>query len=106
VSRSDGARLVVLAVVLGAGVACTPTCEQTCRKLLRCELDDAPRVAYDECVVACESQDHLYEDAWQDEELEKAFDEHRRCIRDATCDEIADGACYDDALFFYDTDGG
>lgn len=80
--------------------ACTPTCEQSCRKLLSCELDESPRTALEECQGACESQERLYE-SWEDDDPDNKVDrlhQQRQCIRAATCDEIAAGACFDPFL--------
>ena len=80
-------------------LGCAPTCDQVCRKtLFDCDLS-TERVALATCVDACDRQKTLYEDLWEDEQLAVAFDDHRRCLMRESCDEIADGACYDDAIF-------
>ena len=88
-----------MVVLLAYLVACTPTCEQSCHKLLDCELADSPRTAFQECKDACTSQQQLY-DSWKDDPEDKAtlLEEQRECIGASTCDEIADGVCYDEAL--------
>jgi hypothetical protein len=83
--------------MLAAG--CAPTCASVCRKAMSCELD-SPRTSTTECEDTCTHQLRLYQD-WDDEELQDAFDEQRQCIADATCDEIADGVCYDEALYVF-----
>ena len=83
-------------LVLLAG--CEPTCDRVCTRTLACGLDDAPRVSQTECEDTCNSRAALY-DAWQDEEKQDAYVAHKRCLIDASCDDIADGACYDPLLF-------
>ncbi len=85
------------ALLLAQG--CAPSCERTCRKLLRCGNLESDRVSVQECEASCQSQISLYE-GWQDERaLDRAFDAHRTCLVRSTCDEIADGACYDERLY-------
>ena len=79
---------------------CTPRCKESCVKVLDCGLDST-RVARDECVLSCQLEETLYRE-WEDKTKIKAFKAHKRCIRDSTCEEIADGACYDEELFLYD----
>lgn len=97
-------RVLLLAVLLPL-TACPPPCRQVCRKVLfDCELD-TERVALEECELACETQDALYE-LWEDERLQKLFDDHRRCVGRSSCEELADGACYEgfEDLFVFDPD--
>lgn len=78
---------------------CTPTCEQSCNKLIDCGLGSAPNVTLTECKDACEAQQDLY-DGWDDDPEDKAalLRAQRQCIGASTCDEIDAGACWDDAL--------
>ena len=89
---------VALAAVAASG--CTPTCKTTCGKLLSCELDDSPRTAESECEGACANEEALYT-AWDDQDKMDALDAERKCVSSSTCDEIAAGACYDEALFVF-----
>jgi len=57
-------------------------------------------VALDECTESCQRQDFLYQQ-WEDEEKQDRFDDHKACLKDASCDEITNGVCYDDALFVF-----
>jgi hypothetical protein len=87
-------------VVVGLAAAlagCAPDCDRSCRKLIGCGLD-SPRTAFDECVQSCESEQGLLE-SWEDDVKLSAFAEERRCIASSTCEEIADGACYDPDLY-------
>ena len=77
---------------------CAPSCEATCRKLIRCELAD--NVGALECEESCSRQDAQYE-LEEDDAAAKAFRQHRRCIAGSTCDEIEDGACYDEDVFVF-----
>lgn len=89
--------VLVAATLWGAG--CTPSCERTCRKLLKCGNLETDRVSVRECEANCEVQLGLYE-GWDDEkELDKALDQHRRCLVRSTCEEIEAGECYDDRLY-------
>jgi hypothetical protein len=75
-----------------------------CRKLLDCDLD-TQRVAFDECTTSCSSQQSLYA-TWDNQHLQQLWDDHRRCIGRSSCEEIANGACYDgyEELFPFDPD--
>jgi len=82
--------------------ACSPSCEQTCRKLLNCGNLDSQRVSLQECQASCNSQLRLF-DGWQDEdELDQAFRDHRTCLMRSSCEEIDLGECYDERLFQLD----
>lgn len=88
----------LLAVLFAGG--CTPTCEQSCHKLLSCDLTDSPRTAQQECQDACTAEESLYA-SWKDNDPDNKLDrlkEQRRCIGSSTCDEIDAGVCFDDAL--------
>ena len=79
--------------------ACTPTCERTCRKLLDCGTLDSERVSVPECEASCNAQLVMYDD-WEDEdELNEAFDLHRECLVQSTCEQVEAGECYDERLF-------
>ncbi len=88
-------------LVLGAG--CEPTCRNTCEKLLDCEdtTVDQPRVSLDECEDACEVQQALYAEDWENEQLRDGLADLKRCVRDEECDAIAEGACYDPDLYIF-----
>jgi hypothetical protein len=67
-----------------------------CRKLVACETaDNLNRL---ECEEACEREANLYE-VEDDDAMQAAFADHRRCLGAASCDEIAAGECYDEDLF-------
>ena len=86
-------------------VACPPPCKQVCKKVLfECSLD-SERLALDACEENCERQEFLYK-IWDDEVKQDLFDDHKRCIKRSTCDEIAEGVCYEDFedLFLFDVD--
>lgn len=90
--------MVCVSVVTAAG--CTPNCESSCKKVLDCGLD-SQRFSLIECEQACIVQQTVYEQ-WENDELVDAFKDHRRCLSDASCDEIAAGECYDERLFTFD----
>lgn len=82
-----------------AATACAPNCERTCRKLLDCGTLETDRVSVNECEASCTAQLTMF-NGWQDEdELNEAFDEHRRCLVQSTCDQVEAGECYDERLF-------
>lgn len=87
--------VIGVALVLGG---CEPSCEAVCNKTLACGMADAPRVSQAECEDACATRHALY-DAWDDPDKQQAFVDHKRCLMDASCDEIEDGACYDPEIF-------
>ena len=95
--RPSSVALLIAAALAAAG--CVPTCTETCDKVLDCGID-TERMSLEECVDACTRQDALYE-WWEDEAKLEAFDDHRRCVARSTSEEIADGECYEDALFVF-----
>ena len=84
--------------LLSAG--CTPRCQESCAKVLDCGLEST-RVARDECVLSCQIEETLYKE-WEDKTKIQAFKEHKRCLRESSCEEIEAGVCYDEELFLYD----
>jgi hypothetical protein len=46
-------------------------------------------------------QERLYEDAWDDPVLRDKFRAHKRCLQDESCEDIADGVCYDEDLYVW-----
>lgn len=66
---------------------------------MSCDVD-SERVAFEECEASCLGQQALYE-TWEDARKQSAFEDHRRCLMDATCDDIADGVCYDPEVFVF-----
>jgi hypothetical protein len=83
--------------------ACDPPCSRVCTKLVECGLD-TPRLSKEECELACQNQEALY-DEWEDPDLRESFREYKQCAIDKTCRAIEDGACYDEDLYaFSDTD--
>lgn len=87
-------------LLLSSLLACGPTCERTCEKILRCDNLSSERVSVEECQESCSRQQVLYE-LWEDEVKQEAFDDHKRCLVGSSCDEIADGVCYDEELFIF-----
>lgn len=91
-------------LVLGAGLVggCSPRCERVCDKLLECGEEDVlqtDRFSHDECEQSCERQGDVFV-GWEDEqEFQEAWDEHRACLIDAECGEIAEGVCFDERFF-------
>lgn len=77
--------------------ACTPRCQEVCSKVLDCGIEST-RVARGECIASCQTEQALY-DTWEDTEKQKAFKEHKRCIRSSSCEEIAAGECFDERLY-------
>jgi hypothetical protein len=67
-----------------------------CRKARKCDL--TPRLSQDECVEACDRQRTFYE-VEEDKDGREAYAAERRCIVQATCEEIQAGECYDPEVF-------
>ena len=91
-------RLLLFSVLFLA--ACGSPCERTCDKVLACEGLSSDRVSEQDCEESCKRQEILYE-LWEDEQKIEAFEEHKRCLISSSCDEIADGVCYDEELFIW-----
>lgn len=87
-----------LAVLLLAGAGCVPSCDRVCHKVRDCDL--RPRLSQVECEESCLREAALYQD-WEDDAKIEAFAAHRRCIVQATCEELDDGECYDDDIFVF-----
>ena len=83
-------------------VGCTPTCEQTCNKLLDCEGEgvQSPLMNLDECTSACAAQSNQYEDS-EHEQKQQAFDELKSCIVAETCGDLSEGVCYDEEVYVW-----
>lgn len=96
-SRTSAAVGALVLLFVGG---CVPTCKEVCNKALSCELD-SPRTPLDACIEDCERQRSLYKDWWEDEEKVDLFVEHRRCVMQSSCDELAEGVCYDEELFIF-----
>ena len=92
---------LVGAVALGCfATGCEPSCAQSCRKVIACDLE-SQRVVQDECEASCVFQERLYED-WEDEAKQDAFADHKRCLARESCDDIVAGVCYDEQIFLFD----
>ncbi len=89
-----------LPLVILLSASCAPPCSQVCRKILDCGNLDSERVAFEECELACEVQQTLYRQ-WEDEVKEQAFNEHKRCLRSESCEDIEAGVCYDEEIFIF-----
>lgn len=87
-------------LLLLALTGCTPSCDQVCDRLTACEQLEPAGTYSAQCDISCRTQESLYE-SWDDTQLQAALDAHRVCVMDATCEELADGACYDEELFVY-----
>jgi hypothetical protein len=87
-------RALTPALMLAVATACNPPCKRTCNKLLDCGNLSTDRLAVSACIEDCEKQQQLYQD-WDDEEKQDLFVAHKRCLVDASCEEIEEGVCYD-----------
>lgn len=93
------APLLSCLVVAVASIGCAPTCADACAKLESCGLQ--PEVSWLECRASCEKKYATYQ-PFDDADVREAFDAERVCLGESTCDEIADGACYDPATNPFD----
>jgi hypothetical protein len=96
------ATLTALAALLLGG--CPATCDAMCSKLDRCGFDD--RISELDCREQCGVQlevlgdkDTDDGDPAADEAARDAFRAHRVCVGNRSCDELAEGACYDPLVF-------
>lgn len=96
---------LAIAVSLCACNQVTPTCRSVCRKLTRCdEVRAADYIGTDECRDLCDVQDNYYDSIQDDEVLVtdfEAWNAYKWCVLSETCEEVADGACYDEALYAF-----
>lgn len=90
--------LLFSAALLAAG--CAPTCAEVCNKLDRCGFDETVQVV--ECRTTCERQLSFAQELEDDNAAVKAFNDHRRCIGNSSCDELEAGVCVVDDLFAID----
>jgi len=97
--------LLLLGVTVQALAGCHPTCKHVCKTLLACDEVESARVNLYECVDACNRQEALYKEEWENPSLLDAFYAENNCIVDASCEEIAAGACYDPELYPYKDTG-
>jgi hypothetical protein len=81
-------------------LACTPTCEEACRKLVECENPGTELLGVDACEEQCREQRDLYAE-WDDQQLIDAFDDSLSCYTETSCDSLASGACYNEAIWSY-----
>lgn len=96
--RSDSLWLALGVLALQA---CAPQCDTVCNKIEKCAPEiGAERIIPGQCEESCKRENQLY-DAWQDDSKIDAFEEQRRCVMQSSCDELADGACYDDSSGLY-----
>jgi hypothetical protein len=90
---------LVLVGVLALQFACGSTCSGVCDKLLSCPQLDAASISDKECDLDCAVQENSYE---SDPVLSAAFEAHKDCVMDASCEELAAGACYEaEGLFAF-----
>ncbi len=102
-------RLTTAALALSVGLlACNqvnPTCRSVCRKLSRCdEVKSADYIATEECRDLCDVQETYYDRLEDDEELVSDFESwntYKWCVVTETCEDVADGVCYDEALYAF-----
>lgn len=83
--------------LLATLTACPPPCSQLCAKLERCDL--SATVTLDECNESCDNQLDFFKNERTLSVEEKLFNQQRVCISSHSCDELAAGACFEDALF-------
>lgn len=95
-SRTFPISLLLLAVLAG----CDPSCEQVCDKLVACEDLGTERMSAAECEEQCNEQAELYA-TWNDTQLRASFTDELNCLYDSECSAIAEGVCYDEALWSY-----
>lgn len=90
--------VTVLLIIVSVG--CTPSCQDVCRKLVECEDLQTSRMSALECQEQCTLQDNRYS-SWDDTVKRDAFDDELTCLYDASCEEVAAGACYDEEVYSF-----
>jgi hypothetical protein len=84
-----------------AGLAgCTPTCGDVCDHMVACDNEGTERMSSADCEEQCQQQQKLYDD-WTDGQKRDHFDDELSCLYGATCDELAEGVCYDSLIWSY-----
>lgn len=92
-------RLTLIGLVaLAAG--CGTDCESVCEKLVTCDEVESYTQRSERCEETCVYQEDLYEE-WESQDLQDALVESRECVAASTCEQIADGECYDETLFAF-----
>ena len=91
------AALALFCLVLAG---CGATCEQVCDHIVACEELPTERMSSAECEASCREQKDLY-DRWADIQKQDALQAELDCLRDAPCEDIAVGVCYDPAIWSY-----
>lgn len=81
-------------------VACEPSCESTCEKLMSCDEIEMEHIPVQECATTCEVQQQIYE-KWEASDEREWFADMKYCIDDASCSDIAKGECYDDEIYIW-----
>lgn len=93
--------LLSLLVLASLTVGCQTSCEDACEKLLECEDVESARISVEDCEGSCERQIAQYE-KWQDTDKIHRLEDQRNCIDESSCQDIAQGICYDTELFPFD----
>lgn len=81
---------------------CTPTCDKVCTKLIDCAALDLENTPEKECALECQLHENSYDDlegAETDTGLHESFDDLKSCIMDESCNNLANGSCYDSDLY-------
>ncbi|MEL6346202.1 MAG: hypothetical protein AAFV53_24035 [Myxococcota bacterium] len=82
-------------------LGCEVTCEQACQKLVNeCDTVETPLASELDCTESCIEQESLYVE-WNDGQKTDAFVDYKNCVGERTCQQIADGECYDPLLYLY-----
>lgn len=85
-------------LVLVSLTGCHATCANVCEKLVECDGLPTQRMPNEECAEACVDQEELY-DRWADVQKQDALTAQLDCLRDSTCEDIAQGVCYDEYIW-------
>jgi hypothetical protein len=82
------------------GIACTPSCDVVCEKVVECENEGTERMSSAECAESCTDQRDLYA-GWTDVQKRDAFDEELTCLYESSCADIAEDICYDEMIWSF-----
>ncbi|HCP46089.1 MAG TPA: hypothetical protein DIU15_08615 [Deltaproteobacteria bacterium] len=96
--RSEVVVALAAAALLLVVVGCEPDCRQACSHVVDDCGIDRPNYGQEDCTIQCERFLAHYDDEWQRDKARQSV----RCVRTATCEELASGMpCYDEAVYVW-----
>ena len=90
--------LLGLSAIVFSAAGCKATCADVCDQIVDCDGLPTARMSSAECEESCKSQSDQY-DGWADGQKQDALQDELDCLSDSTCDDIAAGVCYNEAIW-------